>query len=395
LIEGGMNESTNGFAQCIERAHQLGPLIAEHAAESERLGQLASTVVDAFHDAGLFRALLPIAMGGFDLTIAQQCELAEQIARFDGATGWNLAIGSGGPAIANFVAREAFEKIFDDPRALVAGSLAPMGNSAIACEGGYRFTGKATFASGSAQATWLLTNGVELIDGAPQIVDGIPRFRSGIFPIKLAKILNTWSVAGLRGTGSNDVAFENVFVPQTYTFEFPNPTSVWQSGPMAKIPLMIQLGNVLAAVALGIARHAIDALKELAIAKVPVGTMASLRERSIAQVQLGEAEGTLRAARSYLYASIAEIWQRGASDEPFDDQARASARIASVTAGKLAARAVDLVYDAAGISAMQTALPIERCWRDIHAVTQHVTMNTARYEVVGRVLFGLPPGLII
>lgn len=390
-----MSESTNSFAQCIECARKLGPLIVEHAAESERLSQLSTKVVDAFHETGLFRALLPVQMGGFDLTIAQQCELVEQVARVDGATGWNLAIGSGGPAIANFLAREAFENIFSDRRALVAGSLSPMGNSARACEGGFRFTGRATYASGSAQATWLAGSGVELVNDAPQIVNGIPKFRTGIFPIKFAKILSTWSVSGLRGTGSNDVVFEDVFVPESYTFEFPNPRSAWQTGPFSRIPLMVQLGNVLSAVALGIARHAIDALKELAVSKVPLGTMASLRERPIAQIQLGEAEGTLRAARSYLYGSIAEIWKRGEADEPFDAEVLASARMASVTAGKLAARTVDLVYDAAGISAMQTALPIERCWRDVHAVTQHVTMNTARYEVAGRVLFGLPPGLFI
>ncbi len=390
-----MSESINGFAECIERARRLGPLITEQAAESERLSQLSTKVVDAFHKAGLFRALLPAEMGGFSLTIAQQCEVAEQIARFDGATGWNFAIGSGGPALANFVAREAFENIFSDPRALLAGSLSPMGNSVVACDGGFRFTGKATYVSGSAQATWLAANGVELVNGAPQIVDGIPRFRAGLFPIKSAKLLNTWSVSGLRGTGSNDVAFENVFVPESYTFEFPNPRSSWQIGPLARIPLMVQLGSVLAAVGLGIARHAIDALKELAVSKVPLGTMASLRERPIAQLQLGEAEGTLRAARSYLYGSIAETWKRGEREEPFDLEALASARLASVTAGKLAVRAVDLVYDAAGISAMHTGLPIERCWRDAHSVTQHVTMNTARYEATGRVLFGLPPGQFI
>jgi len=390
-----MSESNDRFAECIERARALGPLVVEHAAESERLGQLSTKVVDAFHEAGLFRVLLPARMGGFNLTMAQQCEVIEEIARFDGATGWNLAIGSGGPAVGNFIAREAFENIFADPRALAAGSLNPAGNSAVACEGGYRFTGKMTYASGSAQATWLAASGVELVNGAPQIVNGVPKFRTGIFPVKSGKILNTWSVSGLRGTGSNDVLLENVFVPESYTFEFPNPKSSWQTGPMAKIPLMVQLGASLAAVALGIGRHAIDALKELAVSKVPVGTTASLRERPIAQLQMGEAEGSIRAARSYLHSSIAEVWKRGEAGEPFDLDALASARLASVTAGKLAARTVDLVYDAAGISAMHTALPIERCWRDVHAVAQHVTMNTARYEAAGRILFGLPPGQFV
>lgn len=387
-----MDHESNGLAQCVESARRLGPLITEHAAESERTSQLAPAVVEALHDARLFRALLPPAQGGFGLTIPQVCEVIEEIARFDGATGWNFAIGSGGPAIAGFLARDAFEKIFSDPRALLAGSFSPMGNTAVPCEGGYRFTGRSTFASGSAQATWLTGSAMELVNGAPQIIDGMPKMKAGLMPIKEAKVLNTWSVSGLRGTGSNDVVFENVFIPESYTFDFPTPKVTWQTGAMAKIPLMVQLGGALAAVALGVARHAIDALKELALKKVPLGTMASLRERSIAQTQLGEAEGTLRAARAYLFQSLHDIWRRGEAGTPFDHAALASARLASVTAGKLAVRAVDLVYDAAGISAMQATLPIERCWRDAHAVTQHVTMNTARYEIVGRVLFDLPPG---
>jgi indole-3-acetate monooxygenase len=388
-----MNQSNSGrFAECIERARLLGPLIAEHAAESERNSQLARAVVDAFHESGLFRVMLPAAMGGAELTMIEDLQLIEEIARFDGATGWNFGIASGGPVIAGFTARTAFESIFNDPRALVAGSFSPMGNTAVACDGGYRFTGKATYASGSAQATWLTASAIELVDGAPQIVNGIPRIRAGMMPIGKASILNTWTVSGLRGTGSNDVAFNDVLIPAEYTFQFPNPEATWQKGPAARIPLMVQLGGSLAAVGLGIAHHAIEALKQIAVSKVPLGTMATLRDRPIAQTQLGEAEGTLRAARAYLYSSAEEIWQRGERGQPFDSNALVAARLASVTAAKFAARAVDLVYDAAGISSLNTTQPIERCWRDVHAVTQHITLNTARYEVAGRVLFGLPAG---
>jgi indole-3-acetate monooxygenase len=336
--------------------------------------------------------MLPAEMGGAELTIVEQLRLIEEISRFDGATGWNFGIASGGPVIAGFTAHKAFENIFADPRALIAGSFSPMGNTVIASDGGFRFTGKATYASGSAQATWLTASAIELVDGAPQITGGIPRIRAGIMPISKARILNTWTVSGLRGTGSNDVEFNDVFVPAEYTFKFPSPEPTWQTGPAARIPLMVQLGGSLAAVGLGVARHAIEALKEIAVSKVPLGTMASLRDRPIAQTQLGEAEGTLRAGRAYLYANAEEIWQRGERGEPFDADALVAARLASVTAAKFAARTVDLVYDAAGITSLSTTQPIERCWRDVHAVTQHITLNTARYEVAGRVLFGLPAG---
>ena len=112
-----MNRSSmSRLAECLERARALEPIITEHAAESERNAQLSPKVVDALHDAGLFRVMLPAAMRGSELTIPEQCQLVEEIARFDGATGWNFAIGSGGPIIAGFAARDAFEKNpFDRP----------------------------------------------------------------------------------------------------------------------------------------------------------------------------------------------------------------------------------------------------------------------------------------
>ena len=111
-----------------------------------------------------------------------------------------------------------------------------------------------------------------LRDGAPQFVDGVPTLRAGFFPIKHAKILNTWSTAGMRGTGSNDCVFENVFVPDEFTFDWLNAQPTWQRGPFANIPLQLQMAGALAAVVLGTARHALDALNEIAQAKVPVAT---------------------------------------------------------------------------------------------------------------------------
>jgi alkylation response protein AidB-like acyl-CoA dehydrogenase len=109
-------------------------------------------------------------------------------------------------------------------------------------------------------------------------------------------------------------------------------------------------------------------------------------------MQLGQAEGLLQAARAHLHQATDEIWRRGAAGEPFDVQTRAAVRLASVTAVKLSAQAVDLVHDAAGMNAVQTSGGIQRCWRDVHTITQHVILSTGRFEVIGRILFGLPPG---
>jgi indole-3-acetate monooxygenase len=376
----------------FEKAQKLAPIIREHADRAEREAQIPREVVDAFHDAGLFRILLPRKMGGGELTIPDSLRLCEEVARIDGSAGWNLAICSGGPMFGYNLSRAAFEKIYGDPLGLSAGSLNPATTRVVAADGGWRFSGKATYASGSGHATYLMAAGMVLRDGAPQMVDGFPMMRAGLFPIKHAKILNTWSTAGMRGTGSNDCEFENVLVPDEFTFDWLNAKSPWQRGPFENIPLQLQFVGGLVSVVLGTARHALDALNEIAQAKVPAAARATLRERPLAQIQFAQAEGLLHAARAYFYSCNDEIWRKGEAGESFSIQDRAHARLAVVTAAKLAVQAVDLVADAAGMNSALTSSPIERCWRDVHTATQHVLMSTTRFEVVGRVLFGLDPG---
>ncbi|HZC45917.1 MAG TPA: acyl-CoA dehydrogenase family protein [Candidatus Acidoferrum sp.] len=375
----------------FEKVQKIAPIIRQHADRAEREAQMPREVADAFHGAGLFRILLPRELSGGELTIPDSLRLCEEVARVDGSAGWNLAICSGGPLFGNNVSRAAFEKIFGDPRGVSAGSLNPMTTQVSPAEGGWRFSGKATYASASAHATYLMAAGLVLRDGAPQFVAGVPVLRAGMFPIKHAKILNTWSTAGMRGTGSNDCIFENVEVPDEFTFDWLNAKSPWRSGPFDNIPLPLQFAGGLASVVLGTARHALDTLNEIAQAKVPAATRAPLRERPIAQTQFAQAEGLLRAARAYFYDCNDEIWRKGEAGESFSIQDRAHARLATITAVKLAVQAVDLVADAAGMNSAQTSCPIERCWRDVHTAKQHVLMNSARFEVVGRVLFGLDP----
>ncbi|MFZ0680227.1 acyl-CoA dehydrogenase family protein [Candidatus Binatus sp.] len=376
----------------FEKVQKIGPIIRAHADRAEREAQMPREVIAAFHDAGLFRILIPRNMGGGELTIPDSLRLCEEVSRIDGSAGWNFAICSGSPLFGYNLSRAAFEKIYGDPLGVSAGSLNPATTRVVASDGGWRFSGKATYASASAHATYLMAAGMVLRDGAPQLVDGFPVMRAGLFPIKNAKILNTWSTAGMRGTGSNDCEFDNVFVPDEFTFDWLNAKSPWQRGAFEKIPLQLQFVGGLVSVVLGTARHALDTLNEIAQAKVPAATRATLRERSLAQIQYAQAEGLLRAARAYFYNCNDEIWREGEAGETFSIQDRAHARLAVVTAAKLAVQAVDLVADAAGMNSAQTSCPIERCWRDVHTATQHVLMNTARFEVVGRVLFGLDPG---
>jgi alkylation response protein AidB-like acyl-CoA dehydrogenase len=363
-------------APYLERIEAVAPIAREYADWSEQHARPANEFVEALRDANLFRLLVPASLGGAGLSPWEVGPIFEAMARVDGSAGWTLALAQG--LLGQLVKRELFDELFSDPRLTTAGSLNPTNVRAVRVDGGYRFSGKGTHVSGCTHATWMVSAGLVVENGAPLFVDGVPTVRAGVLPMSACRIRETWNMTGMRGTGSHDVEFGDVFVRDDLTFT--------QGEALAN------LGASLAPVCLGIARHALDAFVELATVKVPLGTRGPLRDRVTAQAQLGQAEGYLQAARSLFYETAAEAEARRVEGRAPDDRDRVRLRLGSMMAAQHAAHAVDLVYDAAGLTAGSLACPIERCWRDIHVARQHITLATTRYEVVGRVCLGLPPG---
>ncbi len=382
------------LAEVLDRVDKIALVIRDHAAESERLGHLAPPVVQALHDADLFRVLVPVELGGLGLTIPQALEVMERVAEQDASTGWTYAILAGSPLFARFLPRATYEKLVGgDAPGLAAGSLNPVATRAEVVDGGYRFTGRGTYLSGSAHAQWIAVAAIVTRDGQPDLSSGIVEIRVGLIPIDAARALDTWHVAGMRATGSTDYEFTDVTVATDHTFEPFRPRAVVAGDTFSAIPIWAQLGGTLAACAVGNARNMIDRFTELATAKIPAGgNFTTLAERPPAQIAIGEAEGLYQAARAVLFDTVRGVWARGEAGLPFDNAVLAKQRVGIVTAVRLAAQAVDLLHDAAGMNAVATGSVLDRCWRDVHTMTQHIILAPARFEIAGRVLLGLDPG---
>src|ERR671931_2650376 len=114
----------------------------------------------------------------------------------------------------------------------------------------------------------------------------------------------------MRGTGSNDVAVSDLFIPERHTAllaPLEKPGTAYQ-GPLYRLTVWVPIG-LMAPVALGIARAAIDDLLALARTKTPSYTGSALGQRQIVQRQVAEAEATLGAGRAYLYTTYQESWE--------------------------------------------------------------------------------------
>jgi alkylation response protein AidB-like acyl-CoA dehydrogenase len=370
---------------------EIAPLIAAEAEKAEGLGELTPAVVEALHESGLFGLILPSELGGLGLSLPDAVEVCRAIAEHDASTAWTFAILADGPIFGRMLEPDAFAELAAGGPPLIAGTLNPLTSRATPVDGGYRLTGTAGYASGSHHATWLMAGAFVHRDGEPSFVDGIPELIAGFLPVGEATINPTWAPSGMRATGSDDCTLDDVFVPERLTFRWGDPVPR-EGDTWSQIPLQAQLGPALAATVVGAARGAQQLFADLAGAKVPAASFQVLADRPQAHVAAGEAEGLLLAAEATLAAAGTEVWQQGVETRPFTDLDRARLRARAVTAVRLAGQAVDLYHDVGGMSSVKQGSPLERIWRDVHTATQHILLNVARYEIIGRIVLGRDPG---
>ena len=372
-------------ALLVERARELRPLVQGFADRAEAERTLPAEVVHALREAGLFRVAVAAEVGGAEATPREQILAIEAISEADGAAGWALMIGveNLGFASAFLQPDVAEEVIAKHPEAIFCGALNPQGR-ARRVDGGVRVSGRWPFASGCLHADWFWGQCVLEEDGKPREMLEV------LVPRSQFRVLDTWHVAGLRGSGSHDVEIEDVFVADRFTTQV-GAGRMHVRGPLFRLPALSRLAYNKVGVATGIARAALDAFVELASQRVPRGMSAPLRERRFAQESVAEAETLLGSARAFVFETVEELWQETLAGRTPTLRQRALVQIACVKAVMASARAVEIVHAAAGTHANALTSPLERRMRDVHVVGQHIVVSPALIEPASRVLLGLPP----
>jgi indole-3-acetate monooxygenase len=392
---GRTSSPANTSLDLVTSAKELTPLIRAHADETERARRLAAPVVEALRSARLFTMGLPASLGGTETPLPNALRAIEQIAYADGATGWNVMIAFDTGMWAGYVhSTEPRQLIASIPEPILAGSINPPGRLNRTASG-YRLSGRWRFGSGCQQADVFIVGAMLYDGGAPLAgANGTPEMYQIVMPAADVTVVDTWHVTGLRGTGSHDFSVENLFVPESFVQSF-HLAAPLEPGPLYTFGLIPSFAVVKTAIALGIARHAIEGLKDLALAKTPAGQTSLLRERPAIQGDLARAEACVRSARAFLHETVGEVWQSVVEGNAPSTEQRAWLRLAAVDGVQRAIAAVDLMYNAAAASAIFESSPLERCFRDVHVIPAHIVVQPNVYEVAGRVFLDLPPGTLI
>jgi alkylation response protein AidB-like acyl-CoA dehydrogenase len=379
----------------LHAVERMAPIIRAHADEAERQRRLPQPVVTALAEAGIWRMITPQALGGFEAQPLTFYRVIEAIARLDGSTGWCAFIAGCNPLMGAFLpARAAAEVFGTDPQVAVAGVVLPYGR-AVVRDGGYMVSGHWQYGSGSQHCAWIFCM-CHVFDGDQQRLSpsGKPEVRALFVPTAQVRILDTWDVSGLAGTGSHDVVIDDVFVAEDYTCPFApgmTPCNAYYQGPLYRYPLYVIFALPISTVSLGIAQGAIDACLELAQTQRPGGSPSLWRERPMLHLRLAEAVALVRSARAWLHASVQHLWETVQAGEEVTYEDRANILLAAANATRSAAAAVDVLYTAAGAGANYRSSPLQRALRDVHAATQHMGTAPHQFESAGRMLLGLQP----
>ena len=376
-------------ASYLETARKLQPMIRAAAGEIEAARELPRPVFEALADAGLFHLAVPRAIGGAEIDLPTYVQVIEELGKADASTAWIVNQGAIFATYAARMPRDVARTIWiDTPRSVVANTPAPSAQ-AVVVPGGYRVTGRQGFSTGCRHAAWIAPHAQIIDNGQVRLERGLPETRYMFVPVGEAELLDTWKVRGMRGTGTHHFAVQDVFVPAERTV-LSATAPLLEPGPLYKIPRTLCFASGDAAVALGMARTCLEAFFELAGSKTPRAMPALLRDQSLVQVHVGQAEAALRSGRAFLMETVREVWTTVASSGALTLDQRATLRLATTHGIRLAARVIDTVYNAAGATAAYDDHPIQRHFQDIHVITQHLQGRLAHYELVGRHILGLP-----
>ena len=381
-------------AALVERARALVPTIKAGVERIERDREIPAEVLEAMHDARLFRMLVPRSIGGEEVEPAAFFHVMEAIAGADASVAWCLGQNSGVSMSAAYLDPKVAAELFGDPRATVATGAPSPNAKAIVAEGGYRVTGHWRFASGSRHSDWL--GGHSTVcepDGSPRLgPNGKPiEQRTMYFHKSKAKITDTWQVIGLRGTGSDDYEVKDLFVPDAYSFTRESDADRRETGALYRFSIFNMFGMAFCAVALGIARSVLDDFIVLAKGKTPHSQVLLLANNNYIQINIGHSEARLGAARTYVLDYYARLYEQASSGKAISYAQRIAGRGVTCFAIQQAREVVDFVYHAAGATAIFEKNPYERRFRDLHTVTQQSQAHMTNFEALGQWLLGIEP----
>jgi 3-hydroxy-9,10-secoandrosta-1,3,5(10)-triene-9,17-dione monooxygenase len=378
----------------LERVRALLPALRQRAMPAERQRRLPDETLKDFQEAGLFRAVQPERYGGYELDLATFHRAVMEIGTVCGSSAWVLAVvGIHNWQLGLFHAQAQEDVWHDDTSVLLSTSLAPTG-TAERVDGGFRLRGRWSFSSGCDFCQWAVLGAMVPASQASEP----PAMCTFLVPRSDYTIDDNWYVMGLCATGSKDIVIEDAFVPEYRSlmsldmFYLRYPGMAVNTGPLYRLPFGSVFPYCIVTPAIGAARGALNAFREQTQTRVAARDNARVAEDPFAQCTLAEAAAAVDAAQERVLHNFDEMLSLARADQEISLAYRARYRWDAAKAIDWSVGAVDRLLQASSGRVVFLSNPIQRAWRDVHAMRAHVGNNLEKAAAVfGRSELGLPP----
>src|SRR3954468_636950 len=359
----------------LDKINDIADQLREQAWEAEKLGQLPDSTVKSMKAIGSIRLLQPKKHGGLEVHPREFAETVMATAALDPAAGWITGVVGVHPYQLAYADPRVAEEVWaTDVDTWVASPYAPQG-VAKPVDGGYVFTGRWQFSSGTDACDWIILGAMIGDDDGKALMP--PQMLHMILPRKDYEIVpDSWDVVGLRGTGSKDVIVKDAFVPPYRTMDamkVMDGTAQREAGMTETLYLMpwstmFPLG--ISSAVIGIAEGALAAHLDYQRERVNSSGVA-IKDDPYIMYAIGEAAADINAARQELLANADRIYDMVDAGKEVSFEDRAAGRRTQVRAVHRAVSAVDEIFARSGGNAMRMDKPLQRYWRDVHVGQAH------------------------
>ncbi len=382
----------------LDSIRDLLPAFRDRADEAERMRQVPEQSVKELAETGFFRMLQPTRFDGLESDPVDFFTAVRMIASADGSTGWISSVLGVHPWQVALFADEAQQAVWgSDTSVRLSSSYAPTGK-ALLTDGGYQLSGKWSFSSGSAHASWVLLGGLVFNEDG-NVID----FKTFLLPRDKYEILDVWNVVGLRGTGSNDIVVEETFVPEAFTLSMSDtgrcqgPGQEQNTADLYKLPFHSLFTSTITSPLIGMAQGAYTEHVEMQQQRVRAAYLGEKASSDpFAAVRIARAGSEIDAAWALLMANIREEQACVERGQKIPLQLRLKTRRDQVLGTQRAIDAIDSLFEASGGRALAEGTYLQRAWRDAHAGRVHAANDPERaLKMFGDLEFGhkVEPGM--